>query len=141
MQGRLQGRSESSRCDQPCPRLERHHGVENPTFADIKEYYDQNLHPDVVDLNDQEVYKNIFHEGKWVGIFQFAERGAQNFAKKATKYPKHCAWFVKNEEKKQVNTRSQKQSYKPIQARTEILMKSPIPFLTDQLNALYAHNP
>ena len=64
-----------------------------------------------------------------------------NFAKKATKHPKHCTWFVKNEEKKQVNTRSQKHSYKPIQARTERLMKSPIPFLTDQLNALYAHNP
>ena len=60
--------------------LERHHGVESPTFADIKEYYDQNLHPDVIDLDDQEVYENIFHEGKWTGIFQFAEKGAQKFA-------------------------------------------------------------
>ena len=64
-----------------------------------------------------------------------------NFAKKATKHPKHCTWFVKNEEQKQVNTRSHKHSYKPIQARTERLLKSPIPFLTDQLNAFFAHNP
>ena len=64
-----------------------------------------------------------------------------NFAKKATKHPKHCTWFVKNEEQKQVNTRSHKHSYKPIQARTERLLKSTIPFLTDQLNALYSHNP
>ena len=59
-----------------------------------------------------------------------------NFAKKASKHPKHSTWFVKNEAQKQVNTRSQKQSYKPIQARTQRLTKSPIPFLTDQLNTL-----
>ena len=34
----------------------------------------------MIDLDDQEVYENIFHEGKWTGIFQFAEKGAQKFA-------------------------------------------------------------
>jgi DNA polymerase-3 subunit alpha len=29
------------------------------------------------------VYKNIFHKGKWAGIFQFTESGAQNFCKQA----------------------------------------------------------
>mgnify|MGYP001354999835 CR=1 FL=1 len=29
------------------------------------------------------VYENIFHKGKWIGIFQFAEQGAQSFAKRA----------------------------------------------------------
>ena len=57
--------------------LVREHGFENPTFKDIKEYYDKNLHPDVLDFDNQEVYKNIFHAGKWAGVFQFTETGAQ----------------------------------------------------------------
>ena len=62
--------------------LQRHHGVESPTFEDIKKYYDENLHPDKVDLDDQAVYKNIFQAGKWMGIFQFTEKGAQSLAKR-----------------------------------------------------------
>jgi DNA polymerase III alpha subunit len=41
------------------------------------------LHPDVLDLNDEKVYKNIFHEGKFMGIFQFTNDGAQKFCKRA----------------------------------------------------------
>jgi len=63
--------------------LKRHHGVESPTYKDIKEWYDENLHPDKIDLDDQAVYKNIFHKGKFVGIFQFTNEGAQNFCKRA----------------------------------------------------------
>ena len=59
-----------------------------------------------------------------------------NFAKKAANHPHHSTWFVINEAQKHVNTRSQKQSYKLIQARTQRLVNSPIPFMTDQLNAL-----
>ena len=62
--------------------LRRHHGVENPTFEDIKNYYDEVLHPDTLDLDDQDVYENIFCKGKWAGIFQFTENGAQKFAKR-----------------------------------------------------------
>ena len=51
---------------------------------DVKKFYDKFLHPDSIDLNNQEVYENIFHEGKWAGIFQFTENGAQKFAKRAT---------------------------------------------------------
>ena len=63
--------------------LNRHHGIEDPTFADIKRYYDQNLHPDIIDLEDQNVYENVFHKGKWAGVFQFTESGAQNFCVRA----------------------------------------------------------
>jgi len=63
--------------------LQHHHGVESPTFSDIKKYYDENLHPDVINLDDKEVYKNIFQAGKWMGIFQFTEKGAQSLAKRA----------------------------------------------------------
>ena len=63
--------------------LKRHKGVKNPTFDDIKKYYDETLHPDVLDLEDQKVYQNVFHNGKWAGIFQFTENGAQRFCQRA----------------------------------------------------------
>ena len=63
--------------------LRRHHGMTNPTFADIKEFYDKNLHPEKIDLNDKAVWENVFHQGKWAGIFQFTETGAQTFCKNA----------------------------------------------------------
>lgn len=59
--------------------LKRHHGVRKPTFADVKKYYAENLHPDVINFDDQDVYENIFHKGKWAGVFQFTEQGAQKF--------------------------------------------------------------
>ena len=60
--------------------LQRHHGIGKPTFAQIKKFYDENLHPDRINLDDQQVYKNVFHKGKFAGVFQFTEAGAQNFA-------------------------------------------------------------
>ncbi len=63
--------------------LRRHHGIKEPSFADIKKWYDENLEPNVLNLNDQKVYKNVFHRGKWAGVFQFTEKGAQGFCKKA----------------------------------------------------------
>ena len=63
--------------------LTRHHGVESPTFEQIKKFYNEKLHPDVLDLNDNDIYKNIFQAGKFAGIFQFTQKGAQNFCKRA----------------------------------------------------------
>ena len=62
--------------------LRRHHGVENPTFTQVRDYYDSNLHPDKLNFDDQKVYENIFHAGKWAGVFQFTEHGAQGFCKR-----------------------------------------------------------
>jgi DNA polymerase-3 subunit alpha len=53
--------------------LKRHHNIAEPTFEDIKAFYDKNIHPDVIDFNDEDIYKNIFHKGRWAGIFQFTE--------------------------------------------------------------------
>ena len=62
--------------------LRRHHDVENPEFSDILNYYNKNLHPDVVDFDDQKVYENVFHKGSWAGTFQFTETGAQSLCKR-----------------------------------------------------------
>ena len=56
-------------------------GIENPTFAQVKEYYDKHLDPSVIDFDDQNVWKNVFHKGKWAGVFQFTQHGAQKFCK------------------------------------------------------------
>ncbi len=62
--------------------LKRHHNIKEPTFDDVKKFYNDNLHPEKMDLSDKKVYKNIFHKGNWAGIFQFTERGAQEFCKR-----------------------------------------------------------
>ena len=62
--------------------LKRHQGINNPTFDDVREFYNKKLHPDVMDFSDINVWKNIFHKGRWAGIFQFTEEGAQKFCKK-----------------------------------------------------------
>jgi len=59
--------------------LVRKKGIPSPTFKDIRDFYDSHLHPDVIDFTDQQVYENIFHAGKWAGVFQFTETGAQRF--------------------------------------------------------------
>ena len=58
-------------------------GNENPTFEDIKEWYNQNLHPSVLDLEDQKVYEEVFHGGKYAGIFQFMNSGMQRLGTNA----------------------------------------------------------
>ena len=63
--------------------LKRHHSNPDPSFEDVKTYYAEHLHPDKLNFSDQEVYTNIFHKGKWAGIFQFTEKGAQKFCQKA----------------------------------------------------------
>lgn len=63
--------------------LKRHYGVEEPTYNDVKEFYDTKLHPDVLSFEDQDVYESVFHAGQWAGIFQFTEKGAQEFCTRA----------------------------------------------------------
>ncbi len=53
-----------------------------PNFAEVKEFYETKLHPDVLNLNDQKVYESVYHDGKWIGIFQFAQRPVQQFCKR-----------------------------------------------------------
>jgi DNA polymerase III alpha subunit len=62
--------------------LKRKMGLDNPTFQDVRDFYTKNLHPETIDIADENVWKNVFHKGRWAGIFQFTESGAQAFCKK-----------------------------------------------------------
>jgi DNA polymerase-3 subunit alpha len=67
--------------------LKRHHNMPNPSFADIKKYYNEKLHPEKIDLNDEGVYKYVFNEGNFCGTFQFTSKNAQKFCMQA--HPKN----------------------------------------------------
>lgn len=59
--------------------MQRHENVKNPTFRQIKDWYNTHLTPSKIDPRDPVVFKNVFHEGKFPGIFQFTMSAAQNF--------------------------------------------------------------
>ena len=63
--------------------LKNKKGILNPQHKDVRAFYDEYLHPDVMDTEDQEVWKNIFHNGRFAGIFQLTQQGAQDFCVRA----------------------------------------------------------
>ncbi|HHZ95328.1 MAG TPA: DNA polymerase III subunit alpha, partial [Flavobacteriales bacterium] len=63
--------------------LKRHFDTPDPTFDDVKAFYSEHLHPDKIDFDNQEIYKNIFQKGNFAGIFQFTEQRAQEFCANA----------------------------------------------------------
>jgi len=58
-------------------------GVENPEFSQVKDWFDSNMSTNTIDFDDQKVYKNVYHAGKWAAIFQCTQRGAQALFKRA----------------------------------------------------------
>ncbi len=62
--------------------LARKHGIENPTYADVTKWFEENMSNDVIDFDDQEVYK-VYAEARWAGIFQCTNHGAQQLFKRA----------------------------------------------------------
>ena len=63
--------------------LQRHEGVEKPKFKDVRKWFDEHLDPKVLDMNDQRVFKHVYEDGNFAGVFQLAGRGAQQLFKKA----------------------------------------------------------
>lgn len=51
------------------------------TFPMIKEWFYQNCHPDNNDLDDIQVYKNVYWNKNYAGVFQFVQPPVQNFAR------------------------------------------------------------
>jgi DNA polymerase-3 subunit alpha len=58
-------------------------GNPNPTFAEVKQWYLEHMDPKVMDLKDQKVYEHVYHDGRWAGVFQCTQAGAQKLFKRA----------------------------------------------------------
>jgi DNA polymerase-3 subunit alpha len=58
--------------------LHRETGKE-PSFKEVKKFYDDKLNCRYVDPNDPEVFKFVYQAGRWPGIFQFTSDGARRF--------------------------------------------------------------
>jgi DNA polymerase-3 subunit alpha len=63
--------------------LQRKEGIENPTFDQVRAWFDEHMDPKKIDLHDQHVYKHVYHEGRFCGIFQITQQGAQRLFMKA----------------------------------------------------------
>jgi DNA polymerase-3 subunit alpha len=51
-------------------------GNKNPSFSDVKEWFDTHLAANVIDFNDPRPY-DVYSEGRFAGIFQLTSPGAQ----------------------------------------------------------------
>jgi DNA polymerase-3 subunit alpha len=63
--------------------LKRHEGIKRPTFSDIRDWFDKHMDPKNIDLDDQRVYKHVYEDGNFAGVFQLAGHGARALFKKA----------------------------------------------------------
>ncbi len=59
--------------------LKRHHGVRNPTFAQVRDWYNENLTPSRIDPADEQVFDHVFRGARFAGIFQFTNPSTQRF--------------------------------------------------------------
>lgn len=59
--------------------LKRHEGVAEPTFQQVRDWYNQHLSPSVIDPADPNVFKRVFREGRFAGVFQFTNPATQKF--------------------------------------------------------------
>lgn len=58
-------------------------GVESPNVDDIWAFYDEFLHPDVINDADPLIFEKVYHKGQFPSIFQFTEKGVQKFVQQA----------------------------------------------------------
>jgi len=57
--------------------LKRKNGKDVVAFEDIRKWFAENMDPTILDLDDQKVYENVYHSGRWAGIFQCTNNGSQ----------------------------------------------------------------
>ena len=62
--------------------LQRKHGIESPTYADVTKWFEENMSNDALNFDDQEAYK-VYADAKWAGVFQCTNHGAQQLFKRA----------------------------------------------------------
>lgn len=59
-------------------------GVINPTFEQVKEWYEINMSPQVLDMDDQNVYENVYHSSNPpCGVFQLSNPSCHSFFQKS----------------------------------------------------------
>ena len=58
-------------------------GVPNPEFSDVKKFFDEKLNCRYNKQDDPDVWKHVYHKGRFVGVFQFTASGARKFCLKA----------------------------------------------------------
>lgn len=57
-------------------------GIKNPTFEQIKNWYDEHLDSQSEKFHDIKVYEHVFWNSNYLSIFQFVKNNVQNFMKK-----------------------------------------------------------
>jgi len=63
-------------------RILKNQGIKHPTFEQVSKWFYENVHPDNNTMDDPKVYKEVYEEGKWAGIFQFVQSPVQKFVMK-----------------------------------------------------------
>lgn len=58
-------------------------GNVNPTIEDMWMFYNEYLHPDVINPEDPKIFEKVYKKGMFLGVFQFAEKGVQKFCKRS----------------------------------------------------------
>jgi DNA polymerase-3 subunit alpha len=62
--------------------LKNKHGIKYPKFDQVKQFYYDNLHPDNNDMTDMKVYKHVYWNKRYAGIFQFVNPQVQSMMAK-----------------------------------------------------------
>lgn len=63
-------------------RILKKQGNKYPTFDDVKQFYYNELHPDNNPMTDPKVYKDVYWNKKYTGVFQFVQDNVQTFMSK-----------------------------------------------------------
>ncbi len=58
-------------------------GVIQPSMGDVWRWYNEHIHPDVIDVKDQSVFDKVYKGKKWCSIFQFTQQKVKDFSDQA----------------------------------------------------------
>jgi DNA polymerase-3 subunit alpha len=64
-------------------RILKRGGNPNPTFADVKEFFDKHLNCRYHKLDDRAVFEHVYHQRRKTGVFQFTNEGARKLCEEA----------------------------------------------------------
>ena len=64
-------------------RILKKQGNPNPTFLEAKAFFDKHLNCRFHEQNDPAVWKHVYHDGHFAGVFQFTNQGARQFSLEA----------------------------------------------------------